>query len=109
MGWEAFIHSPAFVCQEPTRHYAADLLEQLHGCEWFSRPRPEAVQRELRLLSGLDVDESIVVLLLRRLTFPIQVRRIPRGNLDARAARKNRVLFCAAAAQQQVFHTIHLV
>src|SRR5262245_38030269 len=85
------------------------LLEHFHGCEWFSRPRPEAVQRELRLLSRLDVDKEVVVLLLRRLALPIKIRWIARRDFDARAARKNRVLLSAAAAQQQVLHAVHLV
>src|SRR5262249_7776138 len=32
--------------------------EQLYSCERFSRPWPKAVQRELRLLPRLDVDED---------------------------------------------------
>src|SRR5262249_49514617 len=88
---------------------AADLLEHFHGCERFSRPRPETVQREFCLLSGLDINKQVVVLLLRRLALPIEVSRIARSHLDGYAARKNWVLFCAAAAQQQVLHPVHLV
>src|SRR5262244_2151590 len=92
------------------RHQAAaDLLEHFHGCERFSRPRPETVQSELCLLSGLDINKEVVVLLLRRLALPIEVSRIARRHLDGRAARENGVLFCAAAAQQQVLHAVHLV
>src|SRR5262252_8803741 len=56
---------------------AADLLEHFHGCERFSRPRPETVQCELCFLSGLDINKQVVVLLLRRLALPIEVSRIP--------------------------------
>src|SRR5262245_38437973 len=59
-------------------HAAADLLEHLHGCERFSRPRPETIQCELCLLSGLDINKEVVVLLLRRLALPIEVSRIAR-------------------------------
>src|SRR5215831_19664554 len=88
---------------------SADLLEYFHGYERFSGPRSETVQRELCLLSGLDINTEVVVLLLWRLTLPIEVRRIARGHLDGRAAWENRVLFCATAAQQQVLHAVHLV
>src|SRR5262249_60320472 len=83
--------------------------EHLYGCERFSRPWPKAVQRELRLLPRLDVDEDVVVFLLRRLALPIEVRWIVRRHLDARRARKDRILFGTSAAQQQVLHTIDLV
>src|SRR5262249_48681280 len=83
--------------------------EQLYGCERFSRPWPKAVQRELRLLPRLDVDEDVVVFLLRRLALPIEVRWIVRRHLDARPARKDRILFSTSAAQQQVPHAIDLV
>src|SRR5262245_23874384 len=83
--------------------------KKLYSRERFSRPRPETVQCELRLLSGLDIDQEVVVLLLRRLALPIEVSRIARRHLDGRAARQNWVLFCTAAAQQQVLHTVHLV
>src|SRR5213080_4803039 len=64
-------------CQSRHRHNAAaDLLEHFHGCERFSRPRPETVQCELCLLSGLDINKEVVVLLLRRLALPIEVSRI---------------------------------
>src|SRR6478672_9827606 len=75
------------------------LREHFHGCEWFSRPRPETIQCELCLLSGLDINKEVVVLLLRRLALPIEVSRIARRHLDGRAARENWVLFCAAAAK----------
>src|SRR6266702_7176485 len=66
----------------------ADLLEHFHGCERFSRPRPETVQCELCLLSGLDINKEVVVPLLRRLALPIEVSRIARRHLDSRAARR---------------------
>src|SRR5262245_10555593 len=83
--------------------------EQLYGCERFSRPWPKAIQRELRLLPRLDVDEDVVVFLRRRLTLPIEIRWIVRGHLDARPARKDWILFSASAAQEQVLHAIDLV
>src|SRR5271169_1575855 len=62
------------------------------------RPGPEAIERELRVLSGLDVDEKVIVLLLGRLTLPIEIGRIVRWHLDAGAAGKDRVLFRPTAA-----------
>src|SRR5262245_32643852 len=44
-----------------------------------------------------------------RLAFPVKVRRIARGHLDARAAWKDRILLSTATAEQQVFHTIYLI
>ena len=61
------------------------------------------------LLSGLHVHEHVVVFLLGRLPLPIQIRRVVRGHLDVRPAGKDRILFGAAAAQQQVLHAVHLV
>src|SRR5262245_48409960 len=72
--------------------------KQLYGRERFSRPRPEAVQRELRPLSRCDVNEDVVVFLLGRLALPIKVRRIAFGHLDARPAGEQRVLVSDAAA-----------
>src|SRR4249919_2472159 len=82
------------------------LLEQVHRRERLSRPRAEAIERELRWLARLYVHQDVVVLLLRRLAFPIQVGRIVCGQLDAGPARKDGVLLRAAAAQHQVFHAI---
>ena len=47
------------LCAKSRHRYnaAADLLVQLHGCERLCRPRPETVQCELRLLSGLDINK----------------------------------------------------
>src|SRR5262245_52153836 len=96
-------------CARSRHHYqAADLLEHFHGCERFSRPRPETVQCELCLLSGLDINKEVVVLLPRRLALPIEIRRIARRHLDGRTARENRGLLCASAAQHQVLHALRL-
>src|SRR5436305_11547680 len=80
------------------------LLEQVHRREWLSRPRPEAIERELRRLARLYVHQHIVVLLLRRRSFPVEVRWIVCRQLDARPPRKDRVLLRTATAQHQVFH-----
>ena len=84
------------------------LLEEFYGSERFGRPWPEAVQYELRLLPGLDVNKEVVVLLFGRLALPIQIGRIVRRHLDARPARKSGVLLGAAAPQHQILHAIHL-
>lgn len=67
--------------------------EPLDGRERLSRPRPEAIERELRLLPGFDVNEGVVVFLLGRLALPIEIRRIVRRHLNGCPARENRVLF----------------
>jgi hypothetical protein len=67
------------------------------------------MERELRLLSRLDIDQDVVVLLLPILALPVQLRRIVRGNLDVRAARENGVLLSPAAAQQQILHAADVV
>src|SRR5439155_20020837 len=72
------------------------LLEQVHRREWLSRPRPEAIERELRRLAGLYVHQHVVVLLLRRRSFPVEVRRIVCRQLDARPPRKDGVLLRTA-------------
>src|SRR6516225_7864646 len=64
--------SPPSARSRHRHHAAADLLEHFHGCERFSRPRAETVQCELCLLSGLDINKEVVVLLLRRLALPIR-------------------------------------
>src|SRR5216684_2104419 len=84
-------------------------FEKLLGSEWLRRPRPETIEGKPGLLAGFDIDEGVVVLLLRRLAFPIEVRRIVGGHLDARATRQNWVLFCAAAAQHQILHPIYFI
>src|SRR4026207_1391900 len=95
------------VARTPSRHpNPACSLEQLHGSERLGRPWPEAVEGELGLLAGLNIHQDVVVLLLGRLTLPIEVRRTVRGQLDARAAWENRVLLRPAAAQHQVFHSV---
>src|SRR5690242_16572163 len=88
---------------------ASTLSEQLYGSELLGRPRPEAIEGELGLRAGFDVHEDIVVLLLGRLTLPIEIRRIVRRQLNARPAGENRILFCAATAQHQVFHAVDFV
>src|SRR5215813_9246928 len=51
-------------CQEPTSPPCSSRLrEHFHGGERFSRPRPETVQCELCLLSKLDINKQVVVLL----------------------------------------------
>ena len=74
--------------------------EQLYGCERFSRPRAEAVEREPRVVPGLHVHEQLVVFLLGALSLPIKIRRISRRDLDARPTWENRVLFGAATANE---------
>src|SRR5208337_4562180 len=98
--------SSAVTMSADPRCHSTDLSEQPHGRERLCRPRPEAIERELGLLSRLDVDQDIVVLLLGRLALPIEIRRIVRGHLDARTAREDGILFGAAAAQHQVFDAV---
>src|SRR5260370_41699467 len=87
----------------------ATSYEEFHGRERLGRPRTEAIQRERSRLPRLHVYQDIVVLLDRTSTFPILVRRVTIGNLDMRPAGKNRILFRAATAQHQVFHSVHLI
>ena len=68
----------------------------------------EAIQCEPCLLPGFDIHKHVVVLLPWRLPLPIEIRRIVRRHFDVRPAWENRVLFRAAAAQQQVFHPFYL-
>src|SRR5262245_350378 len=82
--------------------------EQLHGCERFGRPWPEAIEAEPGLLAGVYIHKHVVVLLLGWLTLPVEIRRIVRRQLDARAPGENRILFRAAAAQHQVLHAVDL-
>ena len=106
-------HSCAAVAgakREATRSTSAsDLFERLRGLERFGRRWPEAVQRELCLLRGLNVHEEVVVLFFWRLPFPIEVGWIIRQNLDGRAPWENWVLFRSATAQQQIFHAVHFI
>src|SRR5262245_27556556 len=76
--------------------------EQLHGLERRGRPRSEAIERERRPLAGLDVHKQVVILLLGRLPLPVQIRWIACGDLEARPAGKNRVLFGTAAAEHEI-------
>src|SRR6266436_4550080 len=84
-------------------------LEELLSPEWLCRPRPEPIESEFRILAGLDIDKHVIVLLLWSLSLPVEVRRIARGHLDARATRQDRVLLRAATAQHQILHPIHFV
>ena len=86
-----------------------DGLPQLHGFKRLGRPGPETIERKLGLPAGCDIHKDVVVLLLGRLALPIEVRRIVGRHFGARPIWKNWILFCAAAAQQQIFHAIHLV
>src|SRR5271165_5006857 len=52
---------------------------------------------------------EVVVVLFGSLTLPILIKWVVRRNLYVRPARKNRILFCAAAAEDHVLHAIHLV
>src|SRR6266536_2611503 len=83
--------------------------EQLYGRERLSRPRPEAIERKLRLLAGLHVHEDVVVFLFGALPLPIEIRRVALGYLDVGSTGKDRILLGAPAAEQQVLHAVHLV
>src|SRR6266498_6037148 len=83
--------------------------KQIYGRERFSRPRPETIERKLRRLSGLHVHQKIVVFLLGRLAFPVEVLRVALGHLEARAARKDGILFRATATENEVFHAVYLI
>src|SRR5262245_60829666 len=82
------------------------LLEQFHRGKRLGRSRSKTVEGELRFLAGLHADEDIVVFLQGRLPLPIKVRRIARRQLEARPARKNRVLLRAAATQHEILHAV---
>src|SRR5258708_10074609 len=84
-------------------------LEQLHALERLGRPGAVAIDGELGLLSGLDVNEQVVVFLLRSLPLPVEIRRVVLVDLDLCAARENRMLFGSAAAQQEILHAVKLV
>src|SRR5215472_17810931 len=86
-----------------------DLDEQRLGSERLGRSRSIARQGEFRLLTRFDIDQDVVVLLSRRLAFPVEVRRIAGRDLDTGAAGKDRVLFRARTAQHQVFQTINVI
>src|SRR5262245_13835884 len=101
-----FFRKPVSTFRDHALSFSRDLLEQLHGGIRVGRPWPEAIEREPGLLAGLGVDEDVIVLLLRRLTLPIEIRRIVGRHLDAGAARQDRILLGAAAAHHQVFHAV---
>src|SRR6266498_99001 len=90
-------------------HCHAPSFEQLHGCERLSRPRSEAIERELRWLSRRHLYVHEVVIFLGSLALPILIWRVALGNLDMRPAGKDRVLFRTPAAQYQILHTVHFV
>src|SRR5580704_6774573 len=83
--------------------------EELLGSEWICRPRPEAVEGELRLLVRVYIDEDVVVFLLWRLAFPIEVWRIVSGHLDAGSSRQDWILFRAPTAKHQILDAIYIV
>ena len=60
-------------------------------------------------LVRLHVNEDVVVILLGRLSIPIEIRRIVRRHFDGRLSGKDRILFRASAAEQQVFHAVDVV
>ena len=55
------------------------------------------------------VNEDVVVVLLGGRALPVLIRRVAFGNLDVSPTGKDWILFRAAAAEQQVLHTVHLV
>src|SRR5580704_11447213 len=74
------------------------LLEHFHRGKRFGRLWAEAVDGELCGLTGSHIYVQKVILLLRSLVFPIQVRRVVcREIRKMRSAGKNRVLLCASA------------
>ena len=65
---------------------------------------------KLGLLSGFHIDNDIAVLFVGRLRLSVKIGRIVRRKpIDARPAWENRVLFCAAGSQYQVFYPVYLV
>src|SRR5262249_3803963 len=83
---------------------AAALSEHRLGWERLGRSRPVTGQVEFRPRARINIDQDVVVFQLRRPAFPIEVRRIAIGYLDAGAAGKDRVLLRAPAAEPEVFH-----
>jgi len=59
-------------------------------------------------LVGLHVDEDIVVLIPRRLALPVLVGRIAGRQREVGATGEDRILLGAAAAEDQVLHTVDL-
>lgn len=78
----------------------------LNGRERLRPAGPEAIEGEVRRFPGLHVYEDAVVFLYRASAFPIQIGRVALCDLNVHSAVKNRILFGAAAAQQQVPHTM---
>src|SRR6266511_2684557 len=83
--------------------------KQIYGREGFSRPWPETIERKLCLLSGLHVHEQVVVFLFGACALPIEIRRVALRDLDVGPAGKDWILLSAPAAEQEVFHAVHLV
>src|SRR5215831_11172990 len=65
------------------------LGEQRLGPEGLGRSWSVARQGEFRLLTRFDIHQDVVILLSRRLAFPVEVRRIAGGDFDTGATRKN--------------------
>src|SRR5215813_6039545 len=78
-----------------------DSGEQYFATKRFRRARSVACQGEFRLLTRFDIHQDVIVLLFRRLSFPVEVRWIVGRHFDAGSPGKDRVLFCSSAAQQQ--------
>src|SRR6266436_780699 len=83
--------------------------KQIYGREGFSRPRPETIECKLRWLAGLHVHEQVIVFLLRACAFPIEIQWVSLGYFDVRPTGKDRILFSAAATEQEILHAIHFV
>src|SRR5262249_7569567 len=77
--------------------------------ERLSRSWSIARQAEFSLVPRLNIDQNVVVFQLRRLALPIEVRRIVVWHLEARAARKDRVLFRPTATKDKIFHAIDII
>src|SRR5262249_10762772 len=80
----------------------------LGGRERLRRSGAEAVDGELGRLTGLHVDEDVVVVFSRALALPVLVGRVARRDLDARSTGEDRILLGATAAQHQVLDAVHV-
>src|SRR5208337_463823 len=65
---------------EPSRSRRCSFNEQVHCRERLSRPGPEAIEGELRRLSGLRFHMHEVVILFGSLALPILIQRIAVGD-----------------------------
>ena len=73
---------------------------------------PTKISRSLLLSRdwiGSSGGATRIVILLGRLALPIEIRRIVRRHFDGRLSGKDRILFRASAAEQQVFHAVDVV